>query len=225
MRKGSITLTEDEKLPQEPADSGAEEIPQEPLEGARLRSCIEALLFASPEPLPRDRLNKILREVAKEDLENALLELEADLVSGVRGFTLVREAAGLRLLTRSEFAPFVARLRGDGRRVRLSQAAFETLAFIAYKQPVRRADLDAVRGVQSSGTLKNLMEWNLVRITGREDTLGKPLLYGTTDFFLEQFGFESLADLPDPERLLELGGERGVEVMSAEDEGRETPAV
>ncbi|MEC9476051.1 MAG: SMC-Scp complex subunit ScpB [Planctomycetota bacterium] len=184
-----------------------------PLEGEALRSTIEAILFASAEPVSRRRLNAMLREAPKGAVRDELLALEAELVTTGRGYILHEDGAGLRLLTKPEYAPFVARLRGEGRRIRLSSAAFETLAVIAYRQPVRRADLEAVRGVQCGPILKNLMEWNLVRVTGQEDSVGRPLLYGTTSEFLELLGLSGLDDLPEPERLREQGSDRGLEIL------------
>jgi len=188
-----------------------EELPR--LEGERLRACLEALLFATPEPLSRRRLYRLLPEADPAAIRDALLELEGELRSTHRGYFLVEEAAGFRLLTQPEFAPFVARLRGERRRIRLSAAAFESLAVIAYRQPVRRADLEAIRGVQSMAILKNLMEWNLIKVIGHDDSPGRPLLYGTTNEFLELIGLSSLEDLPEPERLRERGEDRGLEVL------------
>lgn len=183
------------------------------LEGERLRACLEAILFASPEPVSRRKLYRLLREADKAEIREALLELEGELLTTHRGYHLVEEAAGFRLLTKAEFAPFVARLRGEKRRIRLSAAAFETLAVIAYRQPVRRADLEAIRGVQSGAILKNLMEWGLIRVIGHDDAPGRPLLYGTTSEFLELLGLSRLEDLPEPERLRERGADRGLEVL------------
>ncbi len=188
----------------------------EPLPPARLKRCLEAMLFASGEPISRKRLRRLLPEANSQEIEDALLGLERDLIATGRAFALVEEAAGLRFLTRSEFAPFIARLRGEKRPVRLSQAAFETLAVIAYRQPIRRADLEMIRGVGCGAILKNLMEWNLVRIVGRDESLGRPLLYGTSPTFLEQFGLKDLSALPAPERLQEFAIDHGVEVVSGD---------
>lgn len=197
--------------PEAAASADDEEIPR--LEGERLRACLEAILFASPEAVSRRRLYRLLHEADKAEIRDALLELEGDLRSTHRGYFLIEEAAGFRLLTRPEFAPFVARLRGEQRKVRLSAAAFETLAVIAYRQPVRRADLEAIRGVQCGPVAKNLMEWNLIRVVGQDDSPGRPLLYGTTEEFLELLGLSSLDNLPEPERLREQGEDRGIEVL------------
>ncbi|MDE0959490.1 MAG: SMC-Scp complex subunit ScpB [Planctomycetota bacterium] len=183
------------------------------LEGEPLQSTIEAILFASAEPVSRRRLNAMLKEAPKGAVKEALLALEAQLITTSRGYLLHEDGAGLRLLTKPEFAPFVARLRGERRRIRLSSAAFETLAVIAYRQPVRRSDLEAVRGVQCGPILKNLMEWGLVRVTGQDEAIGRPLLYGTTSEFLELLGLSGLDALPEPERLREQGSDRGLEIL------------
>ena len=193
------------------ADAGEDEIPK--LEGDRLRSCLEALLFASPEPISRRRLYRLLPEADNAAIREALLELEGELLTTARGYFLVEESSGFRFLSKSEFAPHVARLRGEKRRIRLSAAAFEALAVIAYRQPVRRADLEAIRGVQCGAILKNLLEWSLIRVVGHDESPGRPLLYGTTSDFLEMLGLSDLSDLPEPERLRERGEDRGLQVL------------
>ena len=110
----------------------------------------------------------------------------------------------------------MARLRGERKRIRLSKAAFETLAIIAYRQPIRRSDLDSGRGVQSGAIVKNLMEWNLVSVAGRDEAIGRALLYGTTEEFLDQFGLSSLEELPDPAVFMELGSSTGVVVPESD---------
>lgn len=206
------------------AFSEEDELPQ--LEGDRLRACIEAILFASPEPVSRRRLYRLLPETDNAKIRNALLELEGELLSTPRGYFLSEEASGFRFLTKSEFAPHVARLRGEKRRIRLSAAAFESLAVIAYRQPVRRSDLEAIRGVQSGAILKNLMEWSLIRVLGHDNSPGRPLLYGTTTDFLELLGLGSLEDLPEPERLRERGADQGLEVLDRIiEEGGGVPVV
>ena len=210
----------------ESAALGEEEEALPRLEGERLRSCIEAILFASPDPVSRRRLYRLIPEAENADIREALLELEGELLSTHRGYTLVEEGSGLRLLSKAEFAPYVSRLRGEKRRVRLSSAAFEALAVIAYRQPARRADLEAIRGVQCGAILKNLMEWNLIRVVGHDDSPGRPLLYGTTGVFLEMLGLSELGDLPEPERLRERGEDRGLQVLDRIiEEGGGAPSV
>jgi segregation and condensation protein B len=116
-------------------------------------------------------------------------------------FRAERVAAGYRLMTRPRFAPWLDRLHQRPARIKLSLPALETLTVVALKQPITRADLEAIRGVQSTEILKQLMDRGLVKIVGEEDSLGRPYLYGTTALFLEQFGLRSLAELPAPERL------------------------
>ena len=216
--------TADEPSEEPPADDAKAETPATPeesseedelpkLEGDRLRACLEAVLFASPEPVSRRRLYRLLPEADNAAIREALLELEGELLSTPRGYFLVEESSGFRFLSKSEFAPHVARLRREKRRIRLSTAAFEALAVIAYRQPVRRADLEAIRGVQCGAILKNLLEWSLIRVVGHDESPGRPLLYGTTGDFLEMLGLSDLSDLPEPERLRERGEDRGLQVL------------
>jgi segregation and condensation protein B len=116
-------------------------------------------------------------------------------------FQVEELAGGYQLLTRPEYHPWLARLRRAGTDLRLTPAAREALAIVAYRQPITRADLEAIRGVQSSEVLRQLMEKGLVRIAGRDDSLGRPVLYGTTRKFLQVFGLKSLRDLPQAEEL------------------------
>lgn len=192
-------------------EKSAEELT--PLEGDQLKSTIEAILFASPEPVSRRRLQAMLKEAPKGAVKEALLQMEAEYLTSPRGFLLHEDGTGVRLLSKPDFAPYVARLRGEGRRIRLSAAAFETLAVIAYRQPVKRSDLEQIRGVSCGPILKNLMEWNLIHITGQEDSIGRPLLYGTTSEFLELFGLQALGELPEPSRLKDQGSDRGLEIL------------
>jgi len=157
---------------------------------------LEALLFAADAPLPLDRL----REVAGiEDARaaRALLEgLRAEYERGGRAFSLEEVAGGWQLLTRPAYAPWLARLHRRPDRARLTQAALETLAVVAYRQPVLRTDVERVRGVACGDTLRALMERDLVRVAGRAEEPGAPLLYGTTPRFLAEFGLRSLKELP-----------------------------
>lgn len=211
---------DDEASPSDgaPRDSDVDDEGEVRLEGLRLRQVIESILFAAGEPISAVRLRRLLPEAKPAAIREELLALQGDLASQARGFTLVEENGGYRLLTRMEFAPYVSRLRGNKRRIRLSKAAFETLAVIAYRQPVRRADLDAIRGVQSSAIVKNLLEWNLVKVVGQDEGIGKALLFGTTVEFLDQFGLASLGDLPHPSEFSDFGSEAPSEI-EIEDDG------
>lgn len=158
-------------------------------------AALEALLFASPEPLPRERLAVLLPELSPEALAAALTALGARYASPQSGLMLEEVAGGFRLATRPEVAETVARL-AIVRPSRLSRPALETLAIIAYRQPITKAEVEAVRGVGIDGVLKTLGERGLVRILGRKRDPGRPMLYGTTPAFLEYFGFRELSDLP-----------------------------
>ena len=157
---------------------------------------VEALLFASDAPLEPERIREVL------DLENgaAARELAAELMARYeaepRGLSIVEVGGGFRMVTRPELAPWLVRLARARTRVRLSRPALETLAIIAYKQPVSKPELDAVRGVNSDAVLENLLERRLIRIGGRKEAPGRPFLYETTREFMVAFGLRDLNDLP-----------------------------
>lgn len=134
-------------------------------------------------------------------IREAVEALNADYESANRSFRIERVAGGLQVLTLPEYAADIARLKGVRQQSRLSQAALETLAIIAYRQPILRADLESIRGVASGEILRGLMERRLVRIAGRAEEVGRPMLYGTTREFLEVFGLATLDDLPQAKEL------------------------
>ena len=182
-----------------------------------LKRVIEALLFSSERPLSAAECVKYLKgavEAAPEDDEvRALSKTKQDEIAAVmralheeyaeqeRGFVLVESAAGWKVVTTPSVSPWVRQLFPENRPARLSPSALETLAIIAYRQPITRADIEAVRGVNVDGVMQTLLERGVVRITGRSDVPGRPLLYGTTEFFLEHFGLRSLDELPNCEEL------------------------
>lgn len=183
-----------------------------------LKAEIEALLFASDQPLSMVRFQEVLPAHAKDDIESALAELEQDYQDEARAFRLLRIAGGFQLATKQEFSAVVRRLFVGKRRVRLTKAALETLAIIAYKQPTTRPEVDAIRGVSSGGVLETLLERNLVRIAGRAEGVGRPLLYATTGEFLQYLGLNRLNDLPSLEELEALLTEREEEMRREEEE-------
>lgn len=189
---------------------------------------VEALLFASPEPLPLSRLAEVFAPdgVEPDQVRDALGELGTRCAG--RGVELREVAGGYQLRTRPELAPWLARLEAP-RAVRFSRAALETLAIVAYRQPVTRAELEEVRGVDCGGVLKLLLDRGLARILGKKDVPGRPLLYGTTRKFLETFGLSSLGELPnlkDIEELLAARGEGQAEPGAGEaDPGAETSHI
>jgi len=175
---------------------------------------VEAMLFASDVPLEAERIREVL------DLENAAAarglveELIARSEAEPRGLAIVEVGGGYRMVTRPELAPWLVRLARARTRVRLSRPALETLAIIAYKQPVSRPELDAVRGVNSDAVLDNLLERRLIRIGGRKEAPGRPFLYETTREFLVAFGLRDLNDLPKVEGELVIP-DLGAEVAAA----------
>jgi segregation and condensation protein B len=172
------------------------------------KQVLEALLFAAEEPLSVRRLSAMIEETSPAMIADLVRELNGDYLRESRAFQVQEVAGGFRLVTRPEFATWVMELRASGAAPRLSQAALETLSIVAYKQPVTRAELESIRGVVVEGVLKTLVERELVRIVGREEGMGRPLLYGTTDHFLEYFGLPSLDALPRPDELEILFADR-----------------
>jgi segregation and condensation protein B len=175
------------------------------MEEDKLTRVLEAVIMASPEPVKLDRLCRVVgKEADRREVRRALGNMEKELAAQERGYRLMEIAGGYQFLTAPEYAGYVKRLKSDQSKKRdqgLSRAALETLAVIAYKQPVKRAEIEAIRGVSVGDIVRMLIERSLVRIVGREESIGKPLLYGTTTQFLKQFGLKSLKDLPDPAEL------------------------
>jgi segregation and condensation protein B len=161
-----------------------------------LRREIVVLLFASSEPLTSARLVELLERPAPARVQAALEELQRELDGGELPLVLRKIGGAWRLVSEPELSHVVGRLRTEPKPERISAAALETLAIIAYRQPVSKAEIEAIRGVQAGPVLRSLVDRGLVRITGRADLPGQPLLYGTTKEFLERFGLSALADLP-----------------------------
>jgi segregation and condensation protein B len=177
---------------------------------------IEALLFASDQPLSLARLVELLPGSSRAEVEAALAELQER--CNERAVQPVQVAGGWQLATRPEYVDTVRRLFIGKRRLRLTKAALESLAIIAYKQPTTRPEIDAIRGVASSGVIETLLERNLVRIAGRSEGIGRPLLYATTDEFLQHLGLNRLADLPSLEELERMLAEREAAARLADEE-------
>lgn len=170
---------------------------------SQLRSILESLLFVVEEPLTIQRMAEVLEGVEKKEIISALRELQAEWESARGGFRLVEVAGGYQLRTPKENAEWVKRLL-RGRPARMSRASLETLAIIAYKQPITRAEVEAIRGVDVDGVLASLLERRLVRIVARKDVPGRPFLYGTTADFLELFNLKDLSHLPTLKEIEEI---------------------
>ncbi len=170
-----------------------------------LKPLVEALLFGADGPLRIDRLSEVL-EIERSRIAAALEELTADYERTPRGIFLQEVAGGYQLRTRPEFSDYLRRL-GRARPFKFSRPALETLAIIAYRQPVTRTEIEYLRGVDSGSVLKTLLDKHLVRILGKKDVPGKPAIYGTTREFLELFGLSDLSALPTLKEFSELAAD------------------
>jgi segregation and condensation protein B len=177
----------------------------ETIDGRELKAILEAVLFVSPEPVPVARLMSILGTFSKAEVVQALGILTHDLDQDGRGIQVVQVAGGYRLVTKQEYGPWLKRMDKAKAAQKLSRSALESLAIIAYKQPLVRSEIEEIRGVETSGVLRTLCERKLVRIVGRKDVPGRPIMYGTTKFFLEHFGLQDLSQLPPLREFKELG--------------------
>jgi segregation and condensation protein B len=185
---------------------------------AELKAILEALIFASPEPLTPKAIFKLLDTEPKEDVQAALEELKRD-YDRPGGLQLVEVAGGYQIVTRPDLHEWVRRLFHERTTQRLTLQALETLAVIAYKQPITALEIAEVRGVNTSGVLNTLLERHLIKIVGRKAVVGRPFLYATTKDFLIRFGLKDLSDLPKVEDMAEaLGFERPLLVEQSPNE-------
>ena len=162
---------------------------------------VEAVLFASDAPLKAEEIARADESLDEDRVEDALREIKTFYDESERAFRVVEVAEGYQIVTRAEFASYLERFDTVPRPSRLSGPALETLAIIAYRQPIGRVEIEYIRGVSSAGVIRSLQDRALVEVVGRAEGLGRPLLYGTTPRFLEHFGFNALDDLPRPEEL------------------------
>jgi len=183
---------------------GSRDDPQ-PLDDRELQAIVETLLFVSHEPVTLDRLTSVLGGVPRTEVRLALERLKSEYEKSERGLQLSEVAGGFQLTTRPEYAPWIKSLGKVKTSAKLSRSGLESLAIIAYKQPLVRAEIEAIRGVETSGVLRTLLERKLVRIVGRKDVPGRPIMYGTTKFFLQHFGLRDLSELPPLREFKELG--------------------
>ena len=169
-------------------------------------SIIEALIFSSDEPLTSTEIISAVKGIDGDEtyIENTANELNEKYLREKNAFRILKIANGYLFATTEEYAKYVGFLSSERTKRRLSPAALETLAIIAYKQPVTKPELEAIRGVNSDHILSALLEKNLITIKGRAETIGRPLLYSTTDEFLKYFGLNNLSDLPKPREIDEI---------------------
>ena len=161
-----------------------------------LKSIVEGMIFANNDPLSLDIMARVIHEASPQDIKSVLDELEQEYKQRARGFTLERVAAGYQFRTLLSLQSWISEMKQSKPPSRLTRAALETLSIIAYNQPIARSQIEQIRGVESAGTLKHLMERELIAVVGRKDVPGRPLLYGTSRRFLEVFGLNDLASLP-----------------------------
>lgn len=174
-------------------------------------SVIEALIFSSDDSLSAEEIIQAVKsidgedvEISKNDIDNSIDTLNQKYIENENAFRILRIANGYLYATLETFAKYVGYLSSERAKRRLSQAALETLSIIAYKQPITKPELESIRGVSSEYILTTLLEKNLITIKGRADSVGRPLLYATTDEFLKYFGLNNLSDLPKPRELDEI---------------------
>ncbi len=191
------------------------------MEDSQLKAVLESLIFVSEGPLPVDRMKEVTG-APKRDLQRLLGEMVEDYRRSERGFFLMEVAEGFQFRTRPEHAEWVKKLK-KVKTAALSQPALETLAIVAYRQPVVRMDVEKIRGVDSGGVLRTLLEQRLIKIIGKKDVAGKPLVYGTSKKFLEVFGLKDLSDLPTLKDLEGLGPPSTEGILPLEEEKEEGP--
>jgi segregation and condensation protein B len=168
-----------------------------------IKYIIESLLFVADEPLPVDRIKKILIQVETREIREAMAELTAEYEARGGGFYLDEVAGGYQIRTRPQYTDWIKKLI-QPKPLRLSKPALETLVIIAYKQPIIRSDIEHLRGVDCGGVIRVLLERKLIRVLGRKEIAGRPLIYATTKRFLEIFDLKNLRDLPTPKEIEEL---------------------
>ncbi len=172
-----------------------------------LKDIIEALIFISLEPLTVEKIKEVLNDFPEAEIDSSLEELLQNYAASEKGIQIIQTAGGYVFTTRPELDPWVRRLLKIDRKSRLSSAALETLSVIAYHQPITLSEISALRSVDSSYTLKTLLQKKLIKIVGRKNSPGKPLIYRTTERFLAYFGLNSLEDLPTEEEISKILGE------------------
>jgi segregation and condensation protein B len=178
------------------------------MEIEQLKKILESLLFVSETPLSAKKVASFLKGTHEEEIEQAFQSLAGEIEGLSRSFQVVAVAQGYQLVTRGDYHRYAKELYKVISKTRLSKASLEALAIIAYKQPVTRAEVEAIRGVEVTNLIQSLLEKKMIRILGRAETPGRPLLYGTTHEFLIHFGLKDLSDLPKVSEIQELAGDR-----------------
>lgn len=181
-----------------PADAAGEDMPSEELlETDDLKKIIETLLFITDRPVKPSRIADVVEAADARRVREIIRQLQEEYAAQGRAVQIVELGGGFQMSTKPEYGRWVRRLYNEKMTTKLSNAALETLAIVAYKQPITRAEMEAIRGVDVAGPLERLLERALVRVVGKKDTVGRPMVYGTTDEFLRMFGLNKISELPD----------------------------
>ena len=203
-------------MSEEMNETTPEETSETPMEREPKRRIVEAVILSSPDPISAARIAEVLPRCNPSQVRAIVRDLNEEYVSRHSAFEIWEVAGGYQMRSLPEFAPYLRQIQKT-RPLRLSQAALETLAIIAYRQPVARAELEQVRGVDVGGVLHSLLERDLIRVAGHREVPGRPMVYGTSRRFLEVFGLAKLGDLPALREVAELG--------VADDEEEASPAL
>ncbi len=182
---------------------------------------IESMIFSSEQPLSTEKIASML-EITKEEVEEIIKILVQEYNNNeMRGIELVEIGGGYFFRTKTKYAPYIRKIV-MGKEAGLSKATMETLAIIAYKQPITRAEIEHIRGVDSSNSIRSLLEKKLIKIQGRKDVPGRPHVYGTTKEFLKAFGLKDLSDLPNLKEIKDIMKEKQLKLLGDEDENKDT---
>jgi segregation and condensation protein B len=176
----------------------------EPLPEGQAKRVLEALLFASSKPITAVEIRKVMKFLSVKDIEAMIAELKEEYVRDNRSFELLEVAGGFEIATKKDYAPWIFKIEMQKKAKQVTQSALETLSILAYKQPITRAEIEELRGVDVSGVVNTLTERGLIKIVGKKEVPGRPFMYGTTDKFLEHFGLKGLQDLPNIEEIKTL---------------------
>lgn len=171
------------------------------------KSIIEALLFVADEPLSPKSIRAVLEELKEEEIRKLISDLALEYETTGRAYAVTEIAEGFQIVTRPQFAQWIKKMYKSKLTHRLSKPALETLAIIAYRQPVTKIEIESIRGVSAEGVIDTLLERDLIAIKGRKDVVGRPLLYGTTREYLRYFGLKDLTEMPKIEELIGKTGE------------------
>jgi len=191
----------------------------------KIQGVIEALIFAADEPIPLKQIQELIGDVKPSQIKKTVDALNLEYKQTGRAFQIVEAAGGYQMVTRESYSRYLKKLFQKKIRSRLSQAALETLSVIAFKQPVSKVEVDAIRGVNSDGVVHTLLERKLITISGRAEGAGRPLLYKTTKEFLRYFGINDVSDLPKPRELEELLKEGGDKAAEEQAQKEDAPAA